>query len=532
MPDESAGDTNHPDDPGGGDLVDQSESIVKSMVEAVVSETGTGAEAPGSYASVTMTSSWGLDGIKCQSRSYEEILIEAEKSQTKNVLRIKIEKLRSKEFVPGLSPQDIENILFDEVNIDIDEVREVDLTRYGVKEVYFNSDHDLKKYERSPFVYKGHMVSIGNNFDLKRQTKVTFLNVPRDIPDEEIIHFCSHFGKVKDKTVYYGKHHGGKLNGLYNGSRWVEMEIDTRKDLINYVWWESPLSDSEKCRITVTYGQGAGRGYQCGHCLKTSKQGCPGGGKAKVCREKEGVRANAIDYMKILEDCFGYKTMKQKYLDSKTSDDKEVSPNDVTENENQSNSSVSDSNSDDEVASLTEKNTELQKSVDDLKKSLSNQILNAEKYENKMKVLRTSILKHLEQSIPDPFFESSNMSLLVTQLSFTLKETDYEVEGDGKLKLKQDTVFKDFVTPSGESIDSDTVKANFAAFIKAVESRVHVRTNPDGERRLSIGGKEKRKLSDEKISDSKKLTPPSKLPTGKNRSGKKSLSLQEFHSKN
>ena len=224
--------------------------------------------------------------------------------------------------------------------------------------------------------------------------------------------------------------------------------------------------------------------------------------------------------------------MKQKYLDSKTSDDKEVSPSDVTENENQSNSSVSDSNSDDEVVSLTEKNAELQKSVDDLKKSLSNQILNAEKYENKMKVLRTSILKHLEQSIPDPFFESSNMSLLVTQLSFTLKEIDYEVEGDGKLKLKQDTVFKDFVTPSGESIDSDTVKANFAAFIKAVESRVHVRTNPDGERRLSIGGKEKRKLSDEKINDSKKLTPPSKLPTGKNRSGKKSLSLQEFHSKN
>ena len=133
MPDENTDDTNHPDDPGGGDIVDRSESIVRSMVEAVVSETGTGAEAADSYASKTMTSSWGLDGIKCQSRSYEEILLEAEKSQTQNVLRIKIEKLRSKEFIPGLSPQDIENILFDEVNIEIDEVREVDLTRYGVK---------------------------------------------------------------------------------------------------------------------------------------------------------------------------------------------------------------------------------------------------------------------------------------------------------------------------------------------------------------------------------------------------------------
>ena len=124
------------------------------------------------------------------------------------------------------------------------------------------------------------------------------------------------------------------------------------------------------------------------------------------------------------------------------------------------------------------------------------------------------------------------MSLLVTQLSFTLKETDYEVKEDDHLKIKQEEVFKEFVTPFGDSIDSDTVKSNFSAFIKAVENRVHIRTNPDGERRLSIGGKEKRKLSDEKISDMKKLTPPSKLPTGRNRSTKKSQSLQEFHANN
>ena len=93
-------------------------------------------------------------------------------------------------------------------------------------------------------------------------------------------------------------------------------------------------------------------------------------------------------------------------------------------------------------------------------------------------------------------------------------------------------MFKEFIAPSGDSIDSDTVKSNIAAFIKAVESRVHIRTNPDGERRLSIGGKEKRKLSDEKINDIKKLTPPSKLPTGRNRSSKKSQSLQEFHANN
>ena len=124
--------------------------------------------------------------------------------------------------------------------------------------------------------------------------------------------------------------------------------------------------------------------------------------------------------------------------------------------------------------------------------------------------------------------------MLITQLSITLKDSDYEVEGDSKLKLRQDVAFTEFVTPSRKLIDSDTVKANIAAFIKAVERRVHVRTNPDGERRLSIGGKEKRKSSDEKINDTKKLTPPSKLSTGRNKAAKtyKSLSLQEFHTKN
>ena len=199
-----------------------------------------------------------------------------------------------------------------------------------------------------------------------------------------------------------------------------------------------------------------------------------------------------------------------------SSDDKEQDV--ISDNAEQESQSINN----EQVMNLTEENAELKKSVDDLKKSLSNQILSAEKYENKMKVLRTSILKHLEQSIPDPFFESSSMSLLVTQLSFTLKETDYDIDGD--------EVFKEFVAPSGDSIDSVTVKSNFAAFIKAVESRVHIRTNADGERRLSIGGK--RKLSDEKLNDMKKSTPPSKLPTGRNRSVKKSQSLQEFHATN
>ena len=63
-----ANDLNHPGDPGGGiETIDQSEIIARSMAESVVSETGTVAGAADSYASVTMTSTWGLDGRKCRS---------------------------------------------------------------------------------------------------------------------------------------------------------------------------------------------------------------------------------------------------------------------------------------------------------------------------------------------------------------------------------------------------------------------------------------------------------------------------------
>ena len=180
------------------------------------------------------------------------------------------------------------------------------------------------------------MISVGNNAISSNHTKVTFLNVPKYVPDEELVHFCSTFGDVIDPTVYYGKYQGGKINGLRNGTRWIEAEIYPSRRQINYIWIEGPLAGDLSSRVTVTYG--AGRERQCGHCLRTSQDGCLGFGKAKLCREKKGERASSDVYMKNLEELHGYKTLKKTYLDSiSEEDDKEIEET----NEKESDSCIS-----------------------------------------------------------------------------------------------------------------------------------------------------------------------------------------------
>ena len=288
-----------------------------AVTEEDVSNDGsaTGEKSPGSYASVAASATkdpWSLaEGKLCKARNYEEILKEI-KDEAKNVLNVRIEKIRSQEWVPGLTQEDVEHILFNELKIDVDAVVEVDVTsRYNFKEIIFKKDHDIVKYQRPPFLFKGHMVTAGSSAKLRNMVKITFRNVPRSVPDEELLHFCSKFGHVHDRTVFYGKYFSGNFAGLHNGTRWLNIEL-TSKVPINFIWLEGP-EDNESVRVTVTLG--AGGETQCGHCLQTGKEGCPGRGKAKICREKKTKRAEIDQYMKSLFERFSYKTLKSDYFD-------------------------------------------------------------------------------------------------------------------------------------------------------------------------------------------------------------------------
>ena len=87
-------------------------------------------------------------------RYYKEILKES-KEETQNVLNVRIEKIRNKEQIPGLTQEDIENILFHELKIIIDAVVAGDISsRYNFKDIIFREDHDVVKY-------LGHFPQIG-----------------------------------------------------------------------------------------------------------------------------------------------------------------------------------------------------------------------------------------------------------------------------------------------------------------------------------------------------------------------------------
>ena len=56
----------------------------------------------------------------------------------------------------------------------------------------------------------------------------------------------------------------------------------------------------------------------------------------------------------------------------------------------------------------------LKREIITLKAEMKSRTYKIEKNDEKMKVIRTNILNHLNQSLSDPLFETGSMSLLVT----------------------------------------------------------------------------------------------------------------------
>ena len=85
----------------------------------------------------------------------------------------------------------------------------------------------------------------------------------------------------------YVKEKEGPLEGLYNGNRRYLVDFSLGRNLGSY-----HIIDG--ANVHVTY---AGQRETCGRCHKTSKD-CPGGGMAKQCEEKSGVKVSLLDHMR------------------------------------------------------------------------------------------------------------------------------------------------------------------------------------------------------------------------------------------
>ena len=164
-----------------------------------------------------------------------------------------------------------------------------------------------------PQLFKKHKISaqVVRTF----ATRVTFRNVPISVPNEEILHLCSQYGKPKDGIVHREVLHFGAKRSIPSSTRWVEMTLEPGRSFRNYYWLAGPQPGDVARRITVLH---SGQTRQCSWCLRcrptsssiTASPGhCPGGGDGKICEDMNTPRAKLSDYIATLRD-EGYMTLK------------------------------------------------------------------------------------------------------------------------------------------------------------------------------------------------------------------------------
>lgn len=282
------------DDPGGG-------VISKGNVQA---------------SALPATSDWaGGRGVNCDApkklRSFEEIIADAKCNR--NILEINLKKNTvDDQKPPNLTFDQIGELLFDRLKINSDDCLRFNFSshRYDTREVFLKPNIDLSPYITEIDDFYGH--SITTKRQSSKITRVSFRNVPLNVPDEEIIHLCSYYGKPVNNQVEYEK----IVNkwGTFQGStRFVDMEISPGSRFMNYYWLEGPLPGDRGCRITVLH---SGQERQCSHCLRTMSNGCPGQGQGKVCKLQGTPMGRMTEYMLFISKKLGYESLKNKHLKS------------------------------------------------------------------------------------------------------------------------------------------------------------------------------------------------------------------------
>ena len=142
-------------------------------------------------------------------RTFQEIL--AEENDKRNIVEIKLEKVMVDnggvmEKAKSISPEDVSILFFDKIGFKPEDCFGVALstTRYDTKEVKLRAGVDPTPYiSMDPFYFKDHKVEV--RLQSGSITRVTFKNVPFNIPDEELINLCECYGEPVNNFVQYEK---------------------------------------------------------------------------------------------------------------------------------------------------------------------------------------------------------------------------------------------------------------------------------------------------------------------------------------
>ena len=245
-------------------------------------------------------------------------------------------------------------LLFDKLKLKSEDCLRFNFSshRYDTREVILKPTVDLTPYIMEIDDFYGH--SVVTKRQSSKVTRVSFRNVPLNVPDEEIIHLCSFYGKPTNNSVEYENIVNDKWGVLQGSTRFVDMEMSPGARFMNYYWMEGPLSGDRGCRITVLH---SGQERQCSNCLRTMSNGCPGQGQGKVCKAQGVQMTRMTDYMTNLHKELGYESLKMKHLKSFPSLGKKPSPGEMNDSE-EDEDEVAD---DEEVTQLKQKLVSVEK---------------------------------------------------------------------------------------------------------------------------------------------------------------------------
>ena len=253
----------------------------------------------------------GSSGGPANMRSFAEIMEQEKKNR--NILEIKTIKIRSEEASPpDLKAEDIGELLFDILKVNPADCLAYDYNtgRYDTKQIKLKPGIPVTNIlAKSPLNFKGHNVIVTQQ--RLNITRVTFKNVPLNVPDEEIIHLCMAYGKPVENKVRYEVLYNPKNKGHTGSTRFVDMELDEGKTFNNYYWMEGPLPGDQGRRVLVLH---SGQAQQCSNCLENGPS-CPASGNGKLCREMNTPRAKMSDYINRLKIKTGYTSLKTQYLE-------------------------------------------------------------------------------------------------------------------------------------------------------------------------------------------------------------------------
>ena len=210
--------------------------------------------------------------------------------------------------------EDLGELLFDVLKIRPEDCIAVNFStgRYDIREVKVLPGIDLTPYIRlTPIEFKDHFVTVTRQ--RTNVTKVTFKNVPLNVPNEEILNLCRCYGKPVDGVVHVETLRNIRGLSLKGSTRFVEMHLDEGKSFHNYYWMEGPLPGDIGKRIVVLH---SGQIAQCSHCLCKAGHGCPAMGIGKACEKAGTPRSKMTTYMQSLRGSVGYVSLKIKHIEN------------------------------------------------------------------------------------------------------------------------------------------------------------------------------------------------------------------------